>query len=228
MSVEQSTSRRQRTITDLAKAAPRVNASRVVDTLSAGFTQLRDLLVLRLHNDVEIEFGVDSMIAPVSFSAATKQVVNAGYETEVYSATVFDDEARGRGYISGKTGWFLDWILHARLDENQLAPYRSRVDRYRQLSAEECRHEFVANLHHVVPESVKTPLVLFRLFPYAVRIVAAQAFGDAERANELRSEQGELLPSINDCPSCHGNVLEGGAVCPRCGNPIWTFEWLQE
>ena len=79
---------------------------------------------------------------------------------------------------------------------------------------------------HVVHESLAAPLVLFRLLPPAVQIVTARAFGDRKTADELRSQQAALLPSISDCRQCGGIVLGDSEQCPKCGNPLWTYEWL--
>ncbi|MCC6124903.1 MAG: hypothetical protein IT426_08075 [Pirellulales bacterium] len=79
---------------------------------------------------------------------------------------------------------------------------------------------------HILHEAASAPLVVFRLFPLAVQIVTARAFGDRKTADELRSRQADILPSINDCRHCRGRVLDVGEPCPKCGNPLWTYEWL--
>lgn len=228
MSVDQLTTRGQQAANDLASRAPQLPASDVVDFLAAGLNELRDLLIARLHSDVELEFGKDSMIAPVSASAATRQILAAGFEIEVYAAWVIDNEMQRCSQLASDTHWLADWVLRLRLDASYLANARKRLEQYLHLTSEECRRGFVNRLYHVIPESAKTPLVLWRLFPLSLRLIAAQAFGDDKRAEQLRSDQCELLPSIADCPTCHGKLLETGASCPRCGNPVWTFEWLQE
>jgi hypothetical protein len=228
MSVEQLTSRGQQAAAELAGRAPQFSASDVVDFLSAGLNELRDLLIARLHSDVELEFGKDSMIAPVSASAATRQILAAGFEIEVFAAGVIDNEMQRCSHLANDTHWIADWVLRLRLDASYLASAQKRLEQYLHLTSEECRRGFVNRLYHVIPESVKTPLVLWRLFPLAVRLVAAHAFGDSKRTEQLRNDQRELLPAISDCPTCHGRLLETGSACPRCGNPVWTFEWLQE
>ena len=76
------------------------------------------------------------------------------------------------------------------------------------------------------PESRKTPLVLFRLFPLTVRIVTCASFGDRNRATKIRNQQVSLLSAIIDCSQCRGIVLANGEQCPRGGNPVWNFRWL--
>ena len=51
---------------ELAQYAPDVDVARTVDSLSVGLTLLRNLLLSRIHEDVERHVGFDSMIAPVS------------------------------------------------------------------------------------------------------------------------------------------------------------------
>ena len=79
-----------------------------------------------------------------------------------------------------------------------------------------------------LPRARHIRLVLFRLYPLAVRIVTDVAFGDHFRANELRNQQLALLPAIADCHECHGKTLDNGEKCRTCGNPVWLYEWLTE
>ena len=74
---------------------------------------------------------------------------------------------------------------------------------------------------HVV---VRHPNKRGPLGPY--RLAVAVAFNDPLRAAELRSEQVNLLPAIEDCLHCHGRPLETGDVCSECGNPLWNLDWL--
>ena len=55
--------RRNPSTAKLAERNPELDAGEIVDSLSAGLTHLRDLLLLRVHEDVERFFGVDSMVA---------------------------------------------------------------------------------------------------------------------------------------------------------------------
>jgi len=86
--------------------------------------------------------------------------------------------------------------------------------------------KFVSVLQRAIPESARAPLVLFRLYPRAVRILAAVAFGDPLRAQELRAEQIGFLPAISDCHECHGRVMDNEDICRCCGNPLWNFAFL--
>jgi hypothetical protein len=220
--------RRELAATELSQRSPQLQASTIVDSLSAGLTQLHDLLVNRIHSDVELEFGLDTMISPFSSATEVKQVLRAGLEFDIYASIVVNDEVLRGGYVDGAAEWFLDWLVRLRMDNYSESEVNQRIDSYRRQSIEDCRRAFVTNLQRAVPESLKTPLVLFRLVPLAVRIVAASAFGDASRTQQLRTEQKELLPAISDCHECHGRLLGNEEHCRCCGNPIWTFAWLRD
>lgn len=218
--------RPERAASVLATHNSKLRSDDVVDRLVAGLTQLRDLLTSRLHVDVERQFGVDSMVAPLSLSHEARQLTLASDETDAYAAVLVDDEVTRGGYVDRPTEWFFDWVFDLllgnspRARQEQAEPYRALSDKGRHL-------RFVAALQHAVPESVRTPPVLFLLFPKSVRIAAAMAFGDSRRAQELRLEQIELLPAIVDCHECRGRVLGNEERCRNCGNPLWTFAWLR-
>ena len=218
--------RRSSAADELIQRYPNCNASQIVDSLSIGVTHLRDLFVRRLHDDVERFFGVDSMIAPISEDNEHKRTKSAKIEIEIYSAIVVNDEASRGNYLDSLDDWFLDWLFRLRLGERHEKITKSRTTLYRCPTAEERRLQFVSLLQQQIPETAKTPLVLFRLFPRAVRIVAAVSFGDFARAQELREEQHRFLPAVCDCHECHGRVLENEDTCRVCGNPVWTFKWL--
>lgn len=224
----QQSQRREVAAAELAHHSPQLQASPIVDRLSAGLTQLRDLLVNRIHSDVELEFGVDTMISPSSSATEVKQILRAGIEFDVYSSFVANDEVLRGSYVDCAGEWFLNWLARLRMDNYSASDFNQRVDSYRLQSVDDCRRLFVTNLQRAVPESLRTPLVLFRLVPLAVRIVVATAFGDVPRAQQLRLEQQELLPAIRDCQECQGRLLGNEEHCRGCGNPIWTFAWLRD
>jgi len=198
----------------------------IVDNLSVGLTQVRDLFMARIHDDVEKQFGMDSMIAPLSVLDAAKQVHRAKCEVEAYCAILVDDEVGRGGYLNGDGQWFGDWIFNLRLGHDYRSFYEDRVKFYRSKTVERRRLKFMRVLQRAAPESVKAPLVLFRLFPRAVRIVTAVAFGDPLRAQEVRSEQCQFLPLVSECHECHGSILPNEDVCRCCSNPLWKYAWL--
>ena len=167
------------------------------------------------------------MVAPVSKVDEEAQTLAARVEIEVYSIIVIDEEVRQGRYLARPDNWFLDWLFQLRLTDEQRTQFEERVEFYRSPSAEDRRLKFLSVLQRTIPESTRTPLVLFRLFPRAVRIAAAVAFGDPLRAQELRAEQCSFLPAVGDCVECHGRVLENDEICRACGNPVWEFAWLQ-
>lgn len=228
MTAMQPSERREIAAAELARRCPHLQPLPLVDSLSHGLTQLRDLLVKRLHRDVELQFGTDTMIGPLSPASEVKQVIRASQEFDVYAAVVVNEEVQRGLYVDRPGHWFLDWLVQLRMNYYAEADLAKRLESYLGHSQDECRLRFVSNLQAAVPESLRTPLVLFQLVPLAVRIVVATAFGDERRAQQLRAEQIEILPAIAACDDCQGRVLGNETRCHRCGNPIWTFDWLRE
>jgi hypothetical protein len=226
MLTKQQSQRQGYAAAELSRHCPDIPSGQIVDSLTVGLTRLRDLLLLRIHEDVERYFGMDSMIAPLSASAEEKQLLRAKGEIEAYSAIVVTDEVTQGGYVDRPETWFLEWLFRLRLGERYKSVMDRRVDFYRSPSIEDRRLKFVSVLQRQVPESAKAPLVLFRLFPRALRIVTAVAFGDPLRGQELRAEQCNFLPAVSDCHMCHGRVMDNEEICQCCGNPVWKFTWL--
>ena len=104
--------------------------------------------------------------------------------------------------------------------------YGKRLNDYLAMEPDVRRLEFSRVLQKLMPETAKAPLILFRLFPLAVRIVATVAFGDHFAASELRNQQTRWQPAVADCLECHGRVLDNGDRCPTCANPLWEYVWL--
>lgn len=226
--MEQQLTRGQRAAIELAAHCLVYRPDDVVDRLQSGLSQLRDLFLARLHLDVERQFGVDSMIAPASLSQEMAQLQRAGLATDAYASVLAADEVAERGYVDDSSSWFLDWLLELRFGGRRDEIRREQVDAYRDLADSGRRLRFVSLLQKVLPESIRTPPVLFLLFPSAVRIAAAMAFGDEARAQQLRAAQTQLLAAIPDCHECRGRVLANEERCRCCGNPVWTFAWLRE
>ena len=221
----QTLERRERASRELQTYRPSDRSQQVVDSLSAGLTLLRDLFLVRASDDVERRYGMDSMLG-VSLANLQRQIRFAKIETEAYSCIIVNEEAVANGWVSSTDSSFLDWIFRLRLGEDCRDVMEQRVEHYQSRTVEERRLKYVSQLQRSTPQSARAPLVLFRLFPRSVRIVAAVAMGDPRRAQELRAEQFRLLPTINDCHACHGRVLDNEEVCRCCGNPLWNFDWL--
>src|SRR5262245_46124763 len=88
--------------------------SATVDSLCTGLATLRRLLITRLHNDVEAQFGMDTLRAPSTTSEAKREIGQASEEIEIYSLAVVLGEVAHRGYAKGDTAWFRDWLLRLR------------------------------------------------------------------------------------------------------------------
>ncbi len=201
----------------------RGDGARLVTSLAGGLDVLRDLFLARVFSDVEQQWGRDSMLVPTSMLEGERRARRAIEQYLVVESTVV---VRDRSYVSGALDWYLPWLAAWRLDggasEAQAARLADRV-----ASAEpERRRAFTSQLDQVLPEAQHAPLVLFRLFPLAARIVTAVAFCDPGEARNLRRQQAAILPEIDDCHECSGNVLDNGERCRRCGNPVWNYEWL--
>ena len=227
MSTKQQSEQKDLAAAELHMRCPELHSQRIVDSLSVGLTRLRNTLLVRTRDDVEQNCGTDSMIG-MSLREMEKQAQLAKVEIEAYACIVIDDEVTQNGYIvdADNDKWFLDWMFRLRFGEGYKPVFEKRVDYYRSQTIEQRRLKFLSVLEHALPESARAPLVLFRLFPRAVRILAAVAFGDPLRAQELRAEQASFLPAIADCHECHGRVLDNEESCPCCGNPIWNYAFL--
>jgi hypothetical protein len=194
----------------------------IAQSLSDGLTVLRDALFARIHHDVEQIIGMDSMLIPTSelrTGKETKLAIDL-YLIAKSAAMAIDFE-----YVTGDTQWYVPWLLELRLgrcdeeEEREVANYLTSND-------DEQRLQFTDVLLRVCPESRRTPLVLFRLFPLSARIVTAKAFSDQTRVEELHDRQVQLHPAIEDCRQCHGQPMDNGVICHECGNPVWKFRWL--
>ena len=225
MTESDQTERRRSAAVELEKLCPDCDPQRVVDSLSAGMNMQRDFLIVRAHDDVERKYGADSMYGS-SFSETERQIRQAKIEIEAYSCIVINEEVTEAGIVDRDDPSFLKWIFHLRMGDGYRSVMDQRVDVYRSPTAEGGRMKFVRLLQRSIPKSTKAPLVLFRLFPHSLRILAAAAFGLTSRARELRDEQIGFLPAIADCHRCHGRVLDDDEVCRCCGNPVWSFAWL--
>ncbi len=203
-----------------------LNSNDIVASLSNGLLTLRELLLTRLHNDVEAAFGVDSLLAPVTSEEAQREIHLATEEIEIYSLVVVLAEVAHSNYANGQTDWFRDWLLRLRFAPEFQAAVRRRMEFYEPNGDNQRRHMFASIIEQALPEATKAPLIIYRLYARSVRIATALAFGDALRAREVRSEQIAYLPIIADCHECHGLPLDNGNVCPHCGNPLWKIHWL--
>jgi len=204
----------------LSERDPTIDAPRVVPSLAAGLSLLRDRFYQRIHFDVEELVGQDSMLVPLSERRAYEQTRDV---IEVYLVLESACEANQLGIPAARDDWFLGWLGELRLGER--SPL-SEIARYRKKSPDARRRDFMDRLLKVLPESSKAPLVLYRLFPLAIGVATALAFGDHPRARTLRTQQVTCLPAVTECSQCQGALLENGESCDTCGNPLWKYQWL--
>ncbi|MDY0165576.1 MAG: hypothetical protein RBS80_03485 [Thermoguttaceae bacterium] len=209
---------------ELNRHERRKDGAQIVHGLTEGLDALRDAFYLRIHRDVQQTVGHDSMLMPVSQLKAEQQTEEA---IEVYHTAEAAAAAARHGYSAGSDDWFLIWLAGLRLGERASVPeVRQRLSDYFDQTSEQRALSLTNALAVVLPESMKAPLVLFRLAPLAVEIATALAFSDQATAAAVRREQLTLLPPIGYCQDCHGEVLALGQQCQVCGNPLWKHKWL--
>jgi hypothetical protein len=207
------------------------DAVKVVDRLSAGMNMLRDSFFHRIHGDLEDALGRDSMLLGVS---PLKSEEKARAEIELYQINETAIEIDESGWRQGPDGsgpvnrdQLTQWLVKFRFGDTSDEPMIARrLAAYAGKRSDDRRMLFAAALERAFPEARRAPLVVYRLLGPAAAIHAALAFGDCTRARDLRKRQKSLLPSISDCRTCHGEVLDSGEKCLQCGNPFWKHEWL--
>ncbi|HUY91918.1 MAG TPA: hypothetical protein VMV10_24470 [Pirellulales bacterium] len=216
--------RRSDAATEFNQRHNRQDGAQIVNSLADGLNALRDLLYTRVHGDVEQRVGVDSLLVA---AAEIKQLEMGRNEIELYEIAESATMVAERRYFPKDDPWYLDWLIRLRLGEAEKNPAASkRLSEYLSQSPDGRRRKFSQILESSLPDAGHAPLVIYRLFPLAVWVATALAFGDHAGAEDARRRQVAILPGIGDCPSCHGCVLANEERCPQCGNPFWNYEWL--
>jgi hypothetical protein len=206
------------------KHEKRKDGNRVASGLSYGLSLLSDSLYLRMHYDVKTILGQDSMLMPLNEAMAQHNTLE---EIGIYQAAESATAADRFDYLAAKDDWYLQWLGRLILGNRPAdAKVLLRLAACRALSDDQRRLTFSDTLARILPESRMTPLVLFRLLPWAVQITTALAFADNARAMDIRRRQAATLPIIAACRQCRGSVLEIGEHCDMCGNPLWKYKWL--
>lgn len=196
---------------------------RVTRSLNDGLTILRNAFYRRLHDDVERNVGMDSMIMPVSRLRAEQRTK---LEIELYQIAVAAGHAVEHGYVADAQAC-QTWLTRLRLGEHASHErVARRLREYQEVEPANRRLHFTNVLTGVLREAERAPLVLFRLFPLSVRIATSIAFADHGIAKATRAEQLNMLPAIADCHHCHGRLLDNEESCKQCGSPVWSHRWL--
>ena len=206
--------------------APHVHPAVAIDRLSIGLKHARKLMLQRIFHDVQQRCATDSMLASTSLEDEQRKVRRTSFEIDIYSTIIACDEIVRGGHVQQTESWVCQQLFQLRLNDKNIPAALERIEYYRSESVGNRRLKFVKLLQQVMPESRKSPLVLFRLFPRAVRIVAAVAFGDPLRAQELRAQQGKLLPAVGDCRVPAQEVCPGPRRCRRTpARPHHRVRW---
>ena len=186
MEIEGTLMNAQEIVSQCSAAAEEFNLSQrrddglqVTESLCGGLTLVRDTFFDRVHADVEICVGKDSILLPISeekTERATKM------EIEAYLVAVSAATADERAYVADPA-WYRDWLARLRLEnrdpEGRVA---RRVVYYAGKSATDQRLAFSNVLATVLPESARAPLILLRLLPLAAQVITALAFGRSDDA----------------------------------------------
>lgn len=224
MNAEEQVQLRAEAAAEFDRHEHRNDGDRVAGSLTDGLNMLRELFVARVSVDLEQEVGMDSMLSPVS---ALKTEARAKAEIDIYQIAEVCVAVRERNYATDVDGWFEPWLTRLRLGDFAASDaVTQRLTHYRGRGPDDRRRAFVMVLERTIAEARQAPLIIYRLQPLAVSIVAASAFNDYGRAAEDRKRQVALLPGIGDCHHCRGGMLEIGEKCGQCGNPMWKYDWL--
>ncbi len=210
--------------TEFDRKTSRGDGAHVAATLAAGLRQLCEAFLARIYSDVEKRFGVDSMLMPTSLVDSEEKTHE---QIEIYEVAESAAFATERRYVAAEDDWYRTWLARLLIgkDASESAVLQ-RMNQYLSRSADDRRRAFSRVVERTLPESMRAPLIVYRLLPPAVAIVTASAFGDHTQASDLRKDQVGLLANIADCHDCHGRLLEIGESCSSCGNPFWKFNWL--
>jgi len=195
----------------------------VAERLSGDLTTLRESAMKRMiHSDQEV--AKDSMLLPTSQLKSQRLAIEEIEALMIAEATL---EVRELGCLKSADQWFVDWLTALRLELwNPVGDLPQRVSDYLTQPDDERRLAFSNAIIQALPEARHAPLVLFRLLPPAARLVTALCFDNLPAAESIRAGQISTLPAIAYCRQCQGKVLQDGAECLACGNPMWNQECL--
>jgi hypothetical protein len=223
---EERARRRAEAVQALATQSRRRDAAQIVARLDDGLGLLRSLLYTRVQADVEHSFGVDSMIVPLSH-ARTEQETKSEIEAFLLAESL--DEISQANILPAPMDWLRPWLLELRLSGRPDRPHiTQRAAAYARLEPRQRCLDFSDVLERTLAEARHAPIILYQLFPLAVRVATALALGDHLRAGAIRGQQTGMLPPIAYCRFCHGGLLEVDDNCRECGNPVWTIRWLTQ
>ena len=193
-------------------------------SLANGLTILRETLYLRIHEDVQEQVGIDSMLSPVSEIKAQQRSIA---EIEVYQAVESAISVQQAAYVKSGEDWYLPWLMWLRLGEagrNAQAAERSKL--YLSKSSDDRRLAFVRRWLAVCPNREGALGPVPSAAAWGANCHSRPGCGDRGAAARLRKEQAAILPAIADCRQCRGEVLECAEQCRACGDPLWKYRWL--
>src|SRR3974377_1569053 len=95
--------------TEFGRHDTRRNSALGVAWLDQGLTILRNSLFLRMHRDVELFVGRDSMLMPVS---ELKSMFLVNQAIEIYQIAESAAATKQLGCVGDPESWYLDWLAH--------------------------------------------------------------------------------------------------------------------
>ena len=122
----------------------------VTESLCGGLTLVRDTFFDRVHADVEVCVGKDSIFLPISEEKTER---TTKMEIEAYLVAVSAATADDRAYVAD-AAWYRDWLVRLRLENRDADGLAARrVVYYAGKSATDQRLAFSNVLATVLPES---------------------------------------------------------------------------
>ncbi len=188
METEESVQRRQQAVEEFNQQQRRGDGARVAGSLAGGLTLLRDLLYVRLHDDVERRVGMDSMLSPVSLE---KAATTTKAEIDLFQAAVSAATVRQQGYVASGDDWYLSWLARFRLGRlaeepravKRLSSYLSATpDKRRLLFTNVMARRWPSPAARLWCSSVSFPMPCRSSRPWPSRITCCPTPGESNRS----------------------------------------------
>ena len=111
MEIEEFVQRRSDAAREFNLHEDRSDGLEIAGSLAGGLTILRDALYKRVHEDVQRQMGMDSILAPISEEKSERL---AKIEIELYQIAVSAAAAQRGDYAGGDAAWYWQWLARLR------------------------------------------------------------------------------------------------------------------
>ena len=217
MEIEEFVQRRSDAAQEFNLHEDRSDGLEIAGSLASGLTILRDALYKRVHEDVQRQRGMDSILMPISEEKSERL---AKIEIDLYQIAVSAAAAQRGDYAGADAGWYWQWLARLRLGPSQPEDrVTKRVECYLAKSRDQRRLLFSDVMARALPESRHAPLVLFRLLPLAIEIVTALGFGDSAQAAEVRRARATSFRALPIASSAAASCWTTASSAPRAAIP---------